>query len=217
MSDLVWKAFNYSLCGSKCITYYCCIHVLLLLLFWGDPCVQLTETWHSSCVSLLFCWFWLLYCPRFKSLWIKTSAKWLNINIISENNHLQMPLALIIYLMLSFTLECKHIRWSVTELYWFAPLLRFVWSFSWGHIKPWVCLSVCVRFADTVWLTENKHVWYGSETGGARSWSRAAVVNISTAVISALQTLLCEAFKPVTNQRFRACIKLPKRFQYMKL
>ncbi len=39
--------------------------------------VRLIETCHSACISLLFCWIWLLIC---KSLWIKASAKWLNIS-----------------------------------------------------------------------------------------------------------------------------------------
>ncbi len=44
-------------------------------------CVRLTETCHSTCMLLLFCRFFdcfyiVLIC---KSLWIKASAKWLNV------------------------------------------------------------------------------------------------------------------------------------------
>ncbi len=45
-------------------------------------CVRLTETCHSTCILLLFCWFWLLLLFLIcKSLWKKASAKWLNVNV----------------------------------------------------------------------------------------------------------------------------------------
>ncbi len=50
-------------------------------------CFKLTETCYSTCMLLLFCWFWfasiVLIC---KSLWIKASAKWQNVNVISKRH-----------------------------------------------------------------------------------------------------------------------------------
>ncbi len=76
------------------LTLACSIVFLFCLFFFFSPfllynkktcyicCVKLFETCYSTCISLHFCWFFIasivLIC---KSLWIKASAKWHNVNV----------------------------------------------------------------------------------------------------------------------------------------
>ncbi len=61
---------------SYLFSFYYIIKTIKTLLVY---CVKLTEIYYSTCISLLFCWFWLTFIC--KSLWIKTSTKWLYIYI----------------------------------------------------------------------------------------------------------------------------------------